>query len=307
LTNTTARVWRSAGLLAAAVAVVASICAPTPGHGAPGGAAPLAKGWGRVVASGTIMSVEPSRGALTLAITGDGHVDWARGGTAWRRDTLTGTRRVRLLGASVIVDASGRVVPIAGVRPGAPAILWAVAQPDGEVVCLTVEIASPRVAMATAPPGPVSRTGVVLGRSGSTVDLLTSAGTRRSIILTGATVVRLNGQAVPAGTVAPYDILRVGGPLNSDGSLAATLIDIEFSAPDAARISGPVEEVVTGLGGLVVAQTMVATTADTYVLRANGRAELSQVVPGRPTVVYGVPVLDRATPIGLSARVVVIR
>jgi hypothetical protein len=301
------RVRRSAGLLAGVVAVIASICAPTPGGGAPGGAAPLAKGWGRVIASGTIMGVEPSRGALTLAITGDGHVDWAQGGTAWRRGTLTGTRRVRLLGASVIVDAGGRAVPIAGVRPGAPAMLWAVAQPDGEVVGLTVEIASPRVAMATAPPGSVSRTGVVLGRSGSTVDLLTSAGSRRSIILTGATVVRVNGQVVPPAAVAPYDILRVGGPLNSDGSLAATLIDIGFSAPDAARISGPVEEVVTGLGGLVVAQTMVATTADTYVVRGNGRAEFSQVAPGRPTVVYGVPVLDRDTPIGLSARVVVIR
>jgi hypothetical protein len=185
-------------------------------------------------------------------------------------------------------------------------MLWAVARPDAQMLGLVVEVSTPQVT-AAAVPGPVSRAGVVVGRTASTVELLTSAGSRRSIVMTAATTVRINGQAMPAAAVAPYDILHVTGPLNSDGSLVATRIDVDFSAPDAAQVSGPVEEIVSGVGGLVVAETMVSTSSDTYVLRDNARADLAQAESGRPVTVYGVPVRDGATPIGLEARVVVMR
>ncbi len=301
------KTWKRAGSLAGMIVALVWICAPGPGVTGQGGPSPLAKGWGRIVASGTITGVDRDRNTLTFALAPESHVDWFQGGTAWRRETLAGTRRLRLLPATLIVDAGGHGITLAAIRPGLPAMLWAVAQPDMQLIGVIVEIASPRVTTPAVPSGSVSRAGVVVGRSGSMIDLLTSAGSRRSIIVTGATVIRVNGQAVPPAAVAPYDVLEVGGPLNSDGSLAATRIDISFSAPDAARVSGPVEQVIGGLGGLVVAQTMISTSADTYVLRDSARADLSQAVSGQPMVVYGIPLLDGATPIGLAARVVVIR
>ncbi|HYM71235.1 MAG TPA: DUF5666 domain-containing protein [bacterium] len=295
------------GVLAGAIVALVWVGAPIAGVTAPGGPAPLGKGWGRVVASGTVAGIDRSRSTLEFAVAAGGRVDWFQGGTAWHQEALTGTRTIRLLGATLILDAGAHAIPLAMVRSGEPAMLWAVARPDAQMLGLIVEVASPQVTAAAATPGPVSRAGVVVGRSGSTVDLLTSAGSRRSIVMTTTTVVRVNGQAVPPAAVAPYDILQVAGPLNSDGSLVATRIDINFSAPDAAQVSGPVEELISGLGGLVVAETMISTSADTYVLRNGARADLSQTASGRPMTVYGVPVLDGSTSIGLEARVVVMR
>jgi hypothetical protein len=295
------------GVLAGVIVALVWFGAPIIGVTAPGGPAPLGKGWGRVVASGTIAGIDRSRNTLAFTVAGGGRVDWFQGGTAWHQEALTGTRTIRLLTATLILDAGAHTIPLAAVRAGEPAMLWAVARPDAQMLGLIVEVASPQVTAAAVTPGPVSRAGVVVGRSGSTVDLLTSAGSRRSIVMTTATVVRINGLTVPPAAVAPYDILQVAGPLNSDGSLVATRIDISFSAPDAAQVSGPVEQLVSGLGGLVVAETMVSTSADTYVLRNSARADLSQTASGRPMTVYGVPVLDRSTSIGLEARVVVMR
>ncbi|HLJ62008.1 MAG TPA: DUF5666 domain-containing protein [bacterium] len=295
------------GIFAGVILALAWLTAPVVGVTAPGGPAPLAKGWGRVVASGTVAGIDRSRSTLAFTFAGDGRVDWFQGGTAWHQVALTGTRTIRLLGATLILDAGAHAIPLAAVRAGEPAMLWAVARPDAQMLGLIVEVASPQVTAAAVTPGPISRAGVVVGRSGSTVDVLTSVGSRRSIVMTTATVVRVNGLTVPPGTVAPYDILQVAGPLNSDGSLVATRIDVTFSAPDAAQVSGPVEQLVSGLGGLVVADTMISTSADTYVLRGGARADLSQTASGRPMTVYGVPVTDGGTSIGLEARVVVMR
>ena len=95
--------------------------------------------------------------------------------------------------------------------------------------------------------------------------------------------------------------------MNSDGSIVATKVTIEFSAPDSARVSGPLEEILTALGGLVVDGTMISTSADTYCFGADRRRPLSRRRRGSLVVAYGIPVLDDATPVGLAARVVVLR
>lgn len=294
---------------AALVAIAALIGAagPTLGVAAPAGPAPLAKGWGRVVASGILSSVDRTHGRVQLAVSGTGTVDWFEGGTAWRQTPLTGIRTVRLLPATTLVDATAHALPLAGVRPGAFAILWGVASPNADMAGMILEVAAPSVGSVAALSAAAPQTGVVVGRAGSALEVLSGAGTRRTIVMTATTEVMAGGRTVAAGSIVPDDIVAVAGPMNSDGSIVATKVTIEFSAPNSARVSGPLEEVLTAVGGLVADGTMISTSADTYLLRSGSGVPLSQAAPGSLVVAYGIPVLDDATPVGLAARVIVLR
>ncbi len=171
---------------------------------------------------------------------------------------------------------------------------------------LEVGSSSPRSAAALSAAGP--QTGVVVGRSGSTIELLSGGGAKHTVVVTAATAVAAGGRTVAAASIVPDDVVQVVGLMNSDGSIVATRVTVEFSAPDSARVSGPIEQVVTALGGLVAAGTMISTSADTYFLLQSGAAApLSEAAPGRLVVAYGIPVVDDATPIGLAARVIVLR
>jgi len=299
---------RATRLVVGAVVVLACAGAPAPGAEVARGPAPLGPGWGRVVASGTVIAVDPSRRTLTVAVAGSGRQETNEGVTGWRESVFTGTRTVRLLALTLILDAGARPMPLASIRPRAPVMVWGVARPDAVVLALAVEVASPHVAASGAAASTTTgRTGVVLARSGSTLEVLSDTGGHRAVVMTAATTVWIGGRPGSETTVTPYDVLGIEGPVNSDGSLVATRIDVEFSAPDAAQVSGPVQRSIIGLGGLVVAGTMVSTSAETYVLRGEAPADLGRTPVGRPVTVYGVPVLDGATPLGLAARVVVVR
>jgi hypothetical protein len=290
--------------------VVVLVCAAVPALGValPGGPASLGKGWGRVVASGTLVGVDPTHHTVTLRVARMGQLDTFEGGTVWHRAAFTGTHVVRLLPETLVLDAGAHVIPLASVRPGEPAMLWAVARPDGAVLGLTLEMASPQVrAGRGAIVGTPSRPGVVLRRSASVLDLLSSNGGRRSVVMTAATVVQASARAVPASALGPYDVVQIDGSINSDGSVVATRIDVEFFATSAAQVLGPIEQSVSGLGGVVIADTMVSTSADTYVIRHNARVDLAGVAEGRPVTVYGIPVLDGTIPIGLAARIIAVR
>ncbi len=296
-----------AGLVAAAVLVGG----PPPLRAQPLGAAPLARGWGRLVASGTVVAADLSSGTVTLAIAGTGQLETNAGGTAWPQKPLGGTHPVRLLPTTLVLDSDARPVAPAAVRVGAPVSLWAAVRPDAAILALILQITSPRprsAAAARPDDSPVAwAPGVVVQRSGPVLTLLTPTGAKRNVVLTAATTVRLRGQPGAGAAIAPYDVLRVEGSVNSDGSLAATRIDVEFGAATAAQISGPVEQTLSGLGGLVVVGTMIATFAGTYVVRRTERATFAQIPTGGLITVYGSTITAGSTPVGLEARVIVVR
>jgi Domain of unknown function (DUF5666) len=300
---------RGAGVLGAFV-VWALTAAPTLPAPPPGGAAPLAVGWGRVKATGTVTGVSESSHTVTLAIAGSARWDEFEGGSAWRQRVLTGTRAVRLLPATLLADAAHRPITAADMRAGDLATVWGVVQPDETILALALHVSSPRFPQA-AWRGPTGLSGgpvgVVLDRSGSVLDMLTAAGTRRSVVMTAATSIRSGGQPAPAPGPAPYDILRIEGPVNSDGSIAATRIDVEFAASSAAQVSGPVEWSEAEIGGLVVGGTMIVTSTETYIVEHATLARFADLAPSRPITVYGAAVRAGDMPIGLHARVVLAR
>lgn len=292
----------------AAVVAASTVAGPPALPATAPGALPLARGWGRLVASGVLTAVDQAARTVTFVISGAGRLETFEGGTAWRPATVSGTRTVHLLPATVLVDADAYPVSSPAVRPGAPAAVWAAVRPDAGILALTLELtALRREAVGVRFQGiGVAAAGVVLRRSGSTLTLLTPPGVLRSVVLTAATVVRRGAESVPVSALGPYDVLRVGGLVNSDGSLVATSVDVEFTAASGAQVSGPVELNVGGLGGLVIGGTLVSTSADTYVVRGGARGAVAGVTPGVPAVAYGIPIMAGGTPVGLAARVVVI-
>lgn len=279
-----------------------------------GGGAPVAAGWARFLASGTLTAVNQSSHTATLAITGLAHLDEYEGGGAWRPQTLAGTRVVHLLPATVLIDAARHPISAAEMRTGDPSTVWAVVRPDATILALALQVTSfarlqavrpdPYAAPGAATAGTV---GVVLERSGSMMDMLTPAGTRRSVVMTAATAIGSGGLPVSGLALAPYDILRIEGPVNSDGSIAATRIDVQFAASSAAQVSGPVDRSLNELGGLVVGETMIATSTDTYIILRATLARFGDLDSGRSVTVYGTAIRAGDTPIGLQARVVLAR
>lgn len=302
------QVVRGAGVLAG-LAVWALAGPPSVQAPPPGGAAPLAPGWARLLASGTLTAVNQPPQTVTLAISGAVRLEEFEGGSVWRQKALGGTHVVYLLPATLLVDAGLRPIPAAAVRPGDTTALWAAVRPDAAILALTLQVTPSRPQTVSAPAWLTSAgaVGVVLERSGSMLQILTPAGTLRSVVMTGVTAISSGGQEAPGGAVSPYDILRVEGPVNSDGSIAATRIDVEFTTASAAQVSGPVEWSVNDLGGLVVGGTMITTSADTYIILRAALARFADLSPRRPVTVYGTAVRAGDTPIGLRARVILAR
>jgi hypothetical protein len=181
----------------------------------------------------------------------------------WLEKAMAGTQRVHLLPATLVVDARGHPIPATAVRARDSATAWAVVRPDATILAVALTVAPSRASAAPTSGGAEREAseGVVLHRSGSMVEMLTSQGIQRSVVMTPATTVTRGGAVVMLASLSPYDVLRIEGPLNSDGSVVATRIDIAFSAASAAQVAGAVEESVAGLNGFVVEGTMVATSA----------------------------------------------
>ncbi|MHB8732803.1 MAG: DUF5666 domain-containing protein [bacterium] len=269
------------------------------------GPAVLARGWARVTAAGTLVSVAPSGGFVSVAIGSPGRVDVFDGGTVWRSRALSGTHLIHLLAQTVMADSAARPIGWNALRSGDRVAVWGVMSPDEEIMALSMVVATAhQAARSTAPAAGTA--GVVTGRSGAMLDLMTNTGTRHAVLLTAATQVRSGGPpAAPA--VAPFDIVQVDGALNSDGSIVAARVSVEFLASQAAQVSGPIEAVRGDVGGLIVGGTMVCTSAQTYFVRGASRLWITQLAAGRPVTVYGLPILAGKTPVGLAARVVAIR
>jgi hypothetical protein len=182
--------------------------------------------------------------------------------------------------------------------------------PDNEIMALSMMVSTTRpaarpAAPAAAPTG-AGVAGVVAARSGSMLDLVTDTGTRHAVVLTAATQVRADGLGA-ASAISPFDVVQIDGAVNSDGSVVAARISVEFPASQAAQLSGPIEAVHSDLGGLIVGGTMVCTSARTYFVRGASRLWIAQMAAGHPVTVYGLPILAGKTPVGLSARVVAVR
>ena len=301
------RVIAAAVVCAFAGTAAAPNLAAAPGApAAPAGSAVLAPGWARVSVAGTLVSAVASTGQLSVAIGNASTADIFEGGTTWRTRALTGTHLIRLLPQTVMADGAARPIARDVLRSGDHLAVWGVMSPEDDIMALSMVVSTPhpapRPAAATA--GGVS--GVVTARSGSTLDLVTDTGTRHAVLVTAATQVRTEGLgAAPA--VAPFDVVQVDGAVNSDGSVVAARVTVQFLSSQAAQISGPIEGVRADVGGLVVAGTMVCTSAQTYFVRGTSRLWIAQMAAGRPVTVYGQPILAGKVPLGLAARVIAVR
>jgi hypothetical protein len=275
-----------------------------PGAGTP---APLPQGWGWVLAAGTVSGVDPTARTATLAIAGQGRLETLEGGGTWRRQLVTGSQVVRLLPSTVITTGDDEPATLAAIHPGGMVTVWGVVKPDASVLGLKLVMtsASPPPPLAAIAPGAGAVWGAVLRSSGGMLELLTSQGARRSVIVTGVTTVRGASGPVPAASIAPYDVVRVEGAVNSDGSVSATRIDVDLDAARAAQVSGPLNQVFGGVGGLVVDGVMIPTSPGCYFIRGSGPATFKQLAPGQTVTVYGVPIASGTTLVGLRARVVV--
>jgi hypothetical protein len=274
---------------------------------APGGSAVLAPGWARVVVAGTLASAIATGGAVSVLLTGASRAEVFEGGASWHSRPLSGTRTIRLLPESVIIDSAGRPITMEVLRAGDHVGVWGVMTPAEEIMALSVMVAKARP--GASPPGvptPGHVAGVVAARSGSTLDVVTDTGVRHAVVLTATTQVRAAGSSA-APPVNPFDVLQIDGAVNSDGSLVATRVNVEFLAAQGAQVSGPIESMEGDLDGLVVGDTMVCTSAQTYFLQGSSRLWIAQLSAGRPVTVYGVPIVTGKTPIGLAARVVAVR
>ena len=288
-----------------------ALAGPPPGTAGPGaGPAPLAKGWGWMLASGTVAGIDPVARTVTVAIAGQGRLEVSEGGPTWRHEAVIGKQIVHLVPATLLVDAGEWSVPATAIHIGSPALVWGVVRADSAVFALKVlmpELAGdPR--RGIAPPAmPSTASGIVLRHLGPMLELMTPQGTHRSVIVTGATAARDPSGALPLSSIAVYDLVTVDGTINSDGSIAATRINANLRAASTARVSGPVEQRLGDVEGLVVGGVMVAVSAETYLLRGSGPSAFAQLNPGLSVTVYGPPIFAGAQPIGVRARVVVAR
>lgn len=302
---------RQSGLttvLLAAVLVAALVAtAPTASAPNPNTPTPLPKGWGWLHAAGTVSALDLNAGTATLAVAGPGRGATFEGGTQWRQQPVAGSQVVHILPATVIADAGNQPVTLAAVRAGMPATVWAVVRPDASVLGLKLRLGSGsgRPAGAWAPAG---ITGAVVHAAVSMLELLTASGTVRKVIVTSATTVRnVSGVVVRGAAIAPYDVVRVDGAINSDGSVAATRIDVEMEAATAAQVSGPVDQVFEEVEAFVMGGVAVAVAPGSYYFKGSAPGGWRHVVPGQSAVAYGTPIMSGTTPVGLRARVIAMR
>ncbi len=295
-----------ASMLVAALLVTAPLAsAPSPSN-----PAPLQKGWGWLLAAGTVSALDPNVGTATLAITGQGRVATFEGGTQWRQQAVTGSQVVHILPSTVIADTGNQPATITAIHTGMPATVWAVVKPDASVLGLKLRLGSASrqpPAQSTTAWAPAGITGAVVRATVSMLELLTTQGTLRKVIVAGATTIR-NASGVARGpAIAPHDIVRVEGTVNSDGSVAATRVDVELEAAAAPQVSGSVDQVFEEVGAFVMGGVAIAIAPGCYYFKGSGPGEFQQLVPGQSAVAYGDPIVSGNTLVGLRARVVAMR
>ena len=301
---------RFAAALYAAV-VAAALLAIGPAGSAPAALPPLPKGWGWMLAAGTVSALDANAGTATLTVAGQGRAATFEGGTQWRKQAVAGSHVVHLLPSTVIADSGNQPVTAAALRPGMPATVWAVVRPDASVLGLKLRLGPVAGTQSVRPtaawvPGGVS--GAVMHATPNMLELLTAQGTVRKVIVTGATAFRnAAGVVVRSLALAPHDVVRVEGSVNSDGSVAATRIDLEMDAAAAAQVSGPIDQVFQEIEGLMIGGVAVALAPGVYYFRTSEPGLFKQLVPGLSAVAYGAPIIQGSTLVGLRARVVAMR
>ncbi|HKX18546.1 MAG TPA: DUF5666 domain-containing protein [bacterium] len=307
---------RVAWMMAAALACALAVATPLRFAGVPraraAAAVPaaLARGWARVSLAGTLVSASPASGLMSVETAAPSRAEVFEGGAAWRTLPLFGRHFVRVLPQSVMADSASRPIGWDALRTGDHVAIWGVMNPGEEIMALSMTFAGPRAAKPAArgaSAGPAAGVvGVVTGRSGSTIDLVTDTGTRHAVLVTAATQVQAAGLAA-AASVSPFDVVQVDGAVNSDGSVVAAHVIVQFLSSQGAQVSGPIDAVRRDVGGLLVGGTMVCTSAQTYFVQGTSRRWIAQMAVGRPVTVYGLPILAGKTPVGLAARVIAVR
>ena len=307
---------RAVWMMAAALVCAVAAGIPSPFAGVPRARAAasvpavLARGWARVSVAGRLVSASPSNALMSVAMVAPSKADVFEGGSTWRTLPLYGTHFVRVLPQSVMADSTSRPIGWESLRAGDHVEIWGVMNPGEEIMALSMVFSTPQAAKPAPPAAPARPTGSVAGvvadRSGSTIDLVTDTGTRHAVLLTAATQVRADG-LVAAASVSPFDVVQVDGAVNSDGSVVAAHVTVQFLSSQGAQVSGPIEAVRRDVGGLIVGGTMVCTSAQTYFVQGTSRLWIAQMAAGRPVTVYGLPIFAGKIPVGLAARVVAVR
>jgi Domain of unknown function (DUF5666) len=264
---------------------------------------PLGAGWGWALAGGVVSGVDPAARTITVMVGGQGELEVLENAGVWRRAAVAGVQVVHIL-PSTLISGAGGPAAISEIRPGTPVKVWAAVHGDSGMVALKVALTAAYRPSAAAQSAAVS--GVVLRRSATMIQILTPEGAPRGIIVTSATALHdAAGRQVAPPAIGPYDVVRVEGAVNSDGSVAATRIDLDMQASQVPQVSGSVGRLLPVIEGLVVGGVMVVIGPGCYFVRHAAPMAFTALAAGQDLLVYGTPIVMGATPVGLRARVVV--
>jgi len=277
------------------------------------GASAPGRGWGPYAVKGTIAAIDPAGSTFTMRVE---NALPTRGnpnapGQQKKISTAPGTAvPVRVIAGQTLVGVGRNSLPFSSLAVGDRVQVWGAAQPDGTVAAVRVQLlgrARGPIPAGTPLPGttPIATAGtvhgVIVAMGGPQLTLVTDAGTAQTVVVTAATVVRENGQAVGVGALHPYDIVLV------NGVPTASTIDVEFDSATGTQASGPVGLAVPLVEGIMVGATIVGVHPDSFIIQGMTRLAFGALTPGRAVTIYGTPVRFGGFAFGLQARVIVVQ
>lgn len=187
----------------------------------------------------------------------------------------------------------GTALPAAGrgtLAPGRRVQLWILGVTGGPGVVLRV--LERGVAMGRVPDEPGPLRGLVLAYDGRTATLLTEQNVLYTVLTTATTQVR-------GGGVLPRAVVQVEGTRNSDGSISARMITVQFDPRASTRVRGVIALVWPQVGFVLADGTVVILGQDAWVVRGTALRPAGALAAGAAVTVLGI-----GSPPYVSARVI---
>ena len=224
----------------------------------------------------------PALGGQPYTVTGV--VVTVRGTILTLRLDAGGTSTFRLIVPGLQADR---------VTPGTRVQAWILPVADGLPLVLRLTPLggfAPLRPLVDVEPGALR--GLILARGNGHLTLLGERNVLYTVLVTGTTLIR-GGELVRAA------IVQVVGSRNSDGSVSARSITVQFDPKGAVRAAGRITILWRPAGFILSSGTVVGLQEDTWILRGSARGDPGTLTPGVSVVVLGVGV-----PPYLSARVI---
>jgi hypothetical protein len=208
-----------------------------------------------------------------------------------------GMLTLRLDGGAVATFqlVEGTALPVADrevLTPGRRVQLWVLGVAGGSAVVLRVLGRGAPGGRAPDEPGPLR--GLVLTYDGRTATLLTEQNVLYTVLTTATSRVR-------GGEVLPQAVVQVEGTRNSDGSISARTITVQFDPRASTRVRGVIALVWPEVGFVLTDGTVVILREDAWLVRGTALRPTGALAAGMAVTVLGI-----GSPPYVSARVVAI-